>query len=164
MVEAKAPRTTHELVCVGLRLTDKKKLVPVFNEIVDGRRGKVELSWDALKAHTGNVYQIEAETWEEGGSHVIFVPKGGRLPWLRLWPNAEDRALWEAAADTTKANQAREKLQQNAEKQRELVKLTEPLAVIFRGLAWGNRTAFLIHVQELILRHPTAQKKGADDE
>lgn len=157
-------RTKHELVCVGVRqLAKSTRMVPVFRELIDdGALDEQELVWDSLKASPGNVYSIESSTWERGGSHVIYIPKGGRIPWIRQWHDRDQRRQWEAEADAVRVARERDKMRQNAEKQSELIELTRPLADLYRSLPWGARTALLVHVQELICRHPAPTRKEKD--
>jgi hypothetical protein len=157
-------RIKHEIVCVGLtQIAGSKKLTPRFQEVIDGVLDPTPLVWGDLKASPGNVYQIEAEAdtpWSVD-SRQAFIPKGGRLPWLRLWQDSDARATWEASAKAEQAAKSRASMQADAERQTELKEMCAPLKRVYHSLPWSHRTAFLVMVQEQIVRN--VPKKGDSD-
>jgi hypothetical protein len=163
--EAKSPRIKYEIVCVGLVAVAKsKKLSPQFRWIVNGELEKPErtMRWEGLGlvAIPGNVYTVETDVdWATTNARPAFVGKG-KLPWVRLWPNRDDRAVWEATTRAIKSEKEHEALRAKAESRNTLRELIEPLAGVYHRLPYfgGQRTAFLMYVQEEIVR--LKPKKG----
>lgn len=146
-------RIKHEVVCIGTtQATGSKKLIPHFREVVDGILVGEPFAWGGVKASPGNVYQVESDVpWST--SHEAYVPKSGRLPWLRQWPDAEQRAEWEAQARLAQTAKTYAAMQADAERQDEVKLMCAPLSRVYHSLPYRQRTAFLVMVQELIVRN-----------
>ncbi len=155
-------RTKHQIVCVGLAEAVPKEgkkskaptLLPMFREVVDGVivDDSQSLLWGGVKASPGNLYEVEAGTWEPGGAHVIYHPKGGRLRWLRRWHIVEDCREWQAQAEALEALREQTKLRANAERRDELTELLAPIQAVYDKLSWTAKTAFIVEMMRRLER------------
>ena len=152
-------RERHEIVCVALAITTKDTLRPVFREIDEhGALDERELIWGSVKhAAPGNVYSVETDVdgWK-GEARSIYCGKGGRLDFVREWPNEADRDLWETIGRTARIAFDSHKRREKAESHNALKKLAAPLARIYDRLPYGQRAPFLVELQHLV----TSMRRG----
>lgn len=171
--EKKEIREKHKLVCIGTRefTVEAKKgktktvLAPVFYEVLEGNKlDENELGWTGVKASPGNVYTVEASIWEKGGKHIIFIPKDGRMEWVGHWHDIEQRAKWQAEAKALTDYRTKLRMRENAERHNDVKDFCKPLQAVYHKLPYSQRTAFLIAVQELITKPPSAKEVVSDHE
>lgn len=154
MSDDKKPRDKHVIVCIGLARVTSGKVRPMFRQVFEGNTtaddkiDERDLLWEGVKhAKPGNVYEAESDPGEwSGDKRSIYVLKGDRFKWLRLWPDPIQRAAWEAEAAHTQAIEAQEKLRKDSERSSELDELLAPLAMVYRKLPWHSRSAFLAEI------------------
>lgn len=145
-------RVTREIVCTGMRVNAEGKVVPEFREVLDGDAvGERSMAWARVKATAGNCYTIDAETDAEWEAGTAYIRKDGRLPMTRIWPDRTKRAAWQAAAEAVIAEHKAKKALADQARRNEIDELCRPLAAVYRALAWSERSAFLIAVQERIV-------------
>jgi hypothetical protein len=147
-------KEAHRVVCGGLAETKDNKLVSILYEIVnEAAFTDRPLIWNAIKADPGCVYTLYCDPgdWQDKEKR-IYIPKGGRIEYAGTWSNLEQRQLWRAEAKAVRDRHERARMEKQEQKENVLRDAVKPLAAIYKKLPFSQRTAFLIGVQEMIVR------------
>ena len=148
-----AKNIPKHIVCIGFAETTSGKVSPEFREVLEGDKldDKPRI-WNKLKAEVGAVYQIETSNDDDWSAGRAFIPKSGRLTRTRVWPDVDERSRWQAQERAENAERLAEKMKDNQLKEDDVKRACEQLARHYSKMPWNAHTAFLVAVQEQIVR------------
>lgn len=156
--EAKKEIPKTEILCLGRRVGRDNKLANVFiladvedpsdthpDVMVFGNTRHVK------KYSAGNIYSLEMEKNEEGGSTVFFV-SAPHAAFVRTYEDSEKRMAWQAASRAAEATVRKIGESAKVMKSEEFLHVLDPLRRIYTSADRLNKIAIEMTVLEYLRR------------